>query len=70
MKVFPNRLEDMEIFSLNNVYLNSKGNVKRFAYKTLAGLIREIKRANSYGLKHGFKSRLIIDLPVKERNGR
>ncbi len=54
-----------EVHMANNITFDGKGKVKHFGFKTMRGLIRELKLANKNLKKYGSKMQFQIVLPVK-----
>lgn len=64
-QTFPESKVDIDLENESiNIYPQSNGTVRSIGYKSLAGLIQVIKRADRNCKKYGYKTKLVITLPV------
>lgn len=61
------KVDNEKFFENINIYPSRKGHVKGIGYKTLKGLISELKRIDANCKKYNFKTTIMIDFPIQSK---
>ena len=65
MKRIEDTIRPDEIHMAQNITFDNDGKVRQFEFKTMRGLVRELKRANKNLKKYKSKMQFQIVLPVR-----